>query len=279
MNKIHIEKGSVQETLIIPLYARKLCAEQFPVLYRDEYAARICESIDYDFSKLEAKKNSAMYQFGGLEGAMREKDMIWEITDYLKAHPKAAVVNLGCGLNMTGEMADNGACRIYNLDFPEVIKSRTELIPTGEREENIACDLNDFSWMGRIDAENGAVLYAAGVFHYFTARQIRDMVVAMADTFPGGRLVFDAVGKFGRDVLMKGTLKNMGMKDVSGLFYVNDESELEGWSPKVKLVTKKSYMQGYYKLDDPNIKGSHRFLARLCDSLAKMYIYQMEFTV
>ena len=279
MNKIHIEKGSVQETLIIPLYARKLCAEQFPVLYRDEYAARICESIDYDFSKLEAKKNSAMYQFGGLEGAMREKDMIWEITDYLKAHPKAAVVNLGCGLNMTGEMADNGACRIYNLDFPGVVRSRSELVPTGEREENIACDLNDFSWMGRIDAENGAVLYAAGVFHYFTARQIRDMVVAMADTFPGGRLVFDAVGKFGRDVLMKGTLKNMGMKDVSGLFYVNDESELEGWSPKVKLVTKKSYMQGYYKLDDPNIKGSHRFLARLCDSLAKMYIYQMEFTV
>ena len=93
MNKIHIEKGSVQETLIIPLYARKLCAEQFPVLYRDEYAARICESIDYDFSKLEAKKNSAMYQFDGLEGAMREKDMIWEITDYLKAHP-----NLRAGL-------------------------------------------------------------------------------------------------------------------------------------------------------------------------------------
>jgi hypothetical protein len=44
------------------------------------------------------------------------------------------------------------------------------------------------------------------------------MVIAMADQFPGGRLVFDAVGKFGRDVLMKGTLKNMGMNDVSGPF-------------------------------------------------------------
>ena len=29
MDKIHIEKGSVQETLIIPLYGRKLCAEYF----------------------------------------------------------------------------------------------------------------------------------------------------------------------------------------------------------------------------------------------------------
>ena len=180
MGKIHIEKGSVQETLIIPLYARKLCAEQFPALYQDEYAARICESIDYDFSKIEAKKNSTMYQFGGLEGAMREKDMIWEITDYLKDHPKAAVVNLGCGLNMTGRMADNGACRIYNLDFPEVIRSRSELMPTGEREENIACDLNDFSWMNQINAASGAVLYAAGVFPYFTAQQVKDMVIAKA---------------------------------------------------------------------------------------------------
>lgn len=42
MEKIHIEKGSVQETLIVPLYARKLCAEQFPSLYQDEYAAMIC---------------------------------------------------------------------------------------------------------------------------------------------------------------------------------------------------------------------------------------------
>ena len=104
------------------------------------------------------------------------------------------------------------------------------------------------------------------------------MVVAMADRFPGCRLVFDAVGKFGRDKLMKGTLKKMGMNYVSGLFCVDDISELEHWSEKVKLVSRKSYMNGYYKLDDPNIRGVHRFLSKLCDSLAKMYIYKMEFT-
>ena len=40
---------------------------------------------------------------------------------------------------------------------------------------------------------------------------------------------------------------------------------------------RKSYMQGYYKLEDPNIRGIHRFLAKLCDVLAKMYINRMEF--
>ncbi len=278
MEKIHIEKGSVQETLIVPLYARKLCAEQFPTLYQDEYAAMICSRLDYDFSQFRKKENSSMYQFGGLEGAMREKDMIWEITDYLKSHPTAAVVNLGCGLNMTGRSADNGTCLIYNLDFPDVIASRNEIIPAGEREQNIACDLNDFAWMDQIDASGGAVLYAAGVFHYFTTEQIKSMTLAMAEKFPDGRLVFDTVGKFGRDVLMKGTLKNMGMEDqVSGLFCVDKADQLEGWSSRVRLVTRKSYMQGYYPLDDPNIKGIHRFMAKLCDNLAKMYVNRLEF--
>lgn len=35
MNKIHIEKNSVQETLIVPLFGRKMCAEKFPELYAD----------------------------------------------------------------------------------------------------------------------------------------------------------------------------------------------------------------------------------------------------
>ena len=36
--KYKIEKNTVQETLIIPLYSRKLCTELYPNLYRDETA-------------------------------------------------------------------------------------------------------------------------------------------------------------------------------------------------------------------------------------------------
>lgn len=36
-----IEKNTVQETLIIPLYARKMCSELYPNLYRDEAALRL----------------------------------------------------------------------------------------------------------------------------------------------------------------------------------------------------------------------------------------------
>ena len=49
--KYKIEKNTVQETLIIPLFARKVCSELYPNLYRDETAVRLIENIDYDFSE------------------------------------------------------------------------------------------------------------------------------------------------------------------------------------------------------------------------------------
>ena len=124
----------MQETLIIPLYGRKLCAEAFPKLYVDKSAAELCERLDYDFSDLDKQAKSTFWRFGALEAAMRQLDMQWEIDDYLRAHPNAAVVNMGCGLDQTGRACDNGTCRIYNVDMPDIIEARDQLTPTGGRE-------------------------------------------------------------------------------------------------------------------------------------------------
>ena len=159
--KYKIEKNTVQETLIIPLYSRKLCSELYPNIYRDETAVHLIDEIDYDFSEAEKNSRSLMHRFGALEVAMRQNDLAFEVRDYLKDHPKAAVVNLGCGLDNTGRSCDNGRCKIYNLDFPDVIAMRNELLPAGEREENIPCNLNDTAWFSQIDASNGAVFFTA----------------------------------------------------------------------------------------------------------------------
>ena len=93
--KYKIKKNTVQETLMIPLYGRKMCSELYPKLYRDETAIRLMDEVDYDFSALEKKSGSMMQRFGFLEAAMRQNDLAFEVRDYLKAHPNAAVVNLG----------------------------------------------------------------------------------------------------------------------------------------------------------------------------------------
>ena len=37
-DKLQIQPGTAQETLIIPLYARKKCGDKFPELYKDPAA-------------------------------------------------------------------------------------------------------------------------------------------------------------------------------------------------------------------------------------------------
>ena len=85
--KYKIEKNTVQETLIIPLYARKVCSELYPNLYRDETAVSLINEIDYDFSEAEKKFHSLMQRFGSLEVAVRQNDLAFEVkvqsfTDY-----------------------------------------------------------------------------------------------------------------------------------------------------------------------------------------------------
>lgn len=273
--KIKIEPGSVQETLIIPLYGRKLCAEVFPSLYTDASAAEICARLDYDFSDLDKQAASTFWRFGALEAAMRQLDIQWEIDDYLKAHPNAAVVNMGCGLDQTGRARDNGTCRIYNVDMPDIIAAREGLSPAGDRELNIASNLNDFAWMNSIDGSGGAVFFAAGVFHYLTEAQARALAAELARRFPGGRLVFDTIGKLGRR-LMRTTFKNFGMEDYDECLVVEDPAELQDWVPGAD-VTSKGYMLGYFSMDDPNVTSLHRFLARRCDNTVKMKVNRFDF--
>ena len=275
--KYKIEKNTVQETLIIPLYARKVCSELYPNLYRDETAVRLINRIDYDFSAAEKKSRSLMQRFGALEVAMRQNDLAFEVRDYLKGHPNAAVVNLGCGLDGTGRSYDNGSCKIYNLDFPDVITVRNELLPAGEREKNIPCNLNDTAWFSQIDASNGAVFFASGVFYYFLTEQVKTLVRAMADAFPGGVLVFDAANRAAVKMIAKTWLKSAKIKDVGAYFAVSDaKSELSLWDSRLQ-VTSRGYMLGYNDLKDPSVSGFFHFLARVGDGMMRMQIVKIKF--
>ena len=271
------EKNTVQETLIIPLYARKVCSELYPALYRDERAVHLINEIDYDFSEAEKNSRGLMQRFGSLEVAMRQNDLAFEVRDYLKDHPNGAVVNLGCGLDSTGRACDNGSCSIYNLDFPDVIAVRNELLPAGAREKNIPCDLNDMAWFSQIDASKGAVFFASGVFYYFLTEQVKALVQAMAKAFPGGVLVFDAANRTAVKMIAKTWLKSAKIQDVGAYFAVTDApKEIGPWDSRLR-VTSRGYMLGYNDLKDPSVSGFFRFLAKVGDGMMKMQIVKIGF--
>ena len=97
VKKDQVERNTVQETLVIPLYVHMLCTKAYP----NEQAAELIASLNVDFKELENKSKGLMYRFGVLETAMRQIDLAWEVWDYLKTYTESTVVNHGCGLDLT----------------------------------------------------------------------------------------------------------------------------------------------------------------------------------
>ena len=158
-----------------------------------------------------------------------------------------------------------------------MIAVRNELLPAGEREENIPCDLNNTEWFRKIDSSNGAVFFASGVFYYFLTEQVKALVQKMADAFPSGVLVFDAANRTAVKMIAKTWFKSAKIKDVGAYFAVSDaKSKLSLWDSRLQ-VSGRGYMLGYNDLKDPSVSGFFRFLARVGDGMMKMQIVKVRF--
>ncbi len=275
--KMHIEANTVQETLVIPLWGRKYCSEIYPEIYRDPMVEKIMGKLDYDFSVLDTKKKSTLFRFGYLEAAARYMDLGIEVRNYLKEHPAAAVVNLGCGLDCTAENNAEPSCKIYNIDRPDVIGVRNRLIPPAGNVTNIGADLNDTTWFDEIDDSKGVVFFAAGVFYYFLFDEVKKLFTAMSERFHGGRLVFDTANKSAVKMMLKTWVKTAGITDISKYFYIDDlDAGLRSWLPDAE-ISAKGYMLGYSDLKTPSVSGFFRFLSKVGDGMMKMRIVQITF--
>lgn len=274
--RYHIENNTVQETLIIPLYGRAVCAQYFPDLLADEEAVRLCAQLDYDFASKQKKMTSAVGLFGALEVAQRHYDLMWEVRAYLQAHPQASVVNMGSGLDDTFRKVDNGTCHGYNIDLPDVIAIRNDIMPPHDRETNIGCDLNDDIWMDQIEMQNGAIFFASGVFYYFKREDVKALFCKLAERFPGGVLVFDTCNERGAKMMTKTWLKEAGITDVHALFSLNRVETIKGWSEHFASVTSKSYMRGYRDLYR-DVRFLYKLLIQFCEHIVKMRIVKINF--
>ena len=198
MEKFKVEQGTVQETLMMPLYGRVYCEEHFPSTFPNKAAKETAARVDYDFNKVKSSELN-MVTWG-----VRARMLQDAAKGYLTEHPRAAIINLGCGLDLSFEEVDNGACKFINMDLPDVIAAREKIVKCREREYNFAGDLMDFSWMERIREEpynvkvsDGVFIISGGVLMYFHTEQMKRFFQALAKAFPNGGICFDGENEQG----------------------------------------------------------------------------------
>ena len=183
--------SDVRETLFFPLLGRARAARTWPTCFKDPWSERVVALAEADRPDIQDKD---MGEMPAAIYALRHLAAVTEIRRYLGDHPGAAVVDLGCGLDRLIDdvgSADGGAI-VYNLDFPEVLEVRSAWMEPHEHERDLPFSLTDYRWMDEVDASDGLIAVASGVFYFLENAEVSGLVDAMARRFPGGRLVYDA---------------------------------------------------------------------------------------
>lgn len=199
-----ISLGTVQETLLIPLYGRAQDAGRPGSILRDTRAVELVAAIDYDFAK---------FRGPSLAGSVLRASIFDEyLRSYLAEHPDATVVDLGCGLSTRFDRLDNGRLHWFDLDLPDTMALRHKFFSDSDRYTMIEGSILDDDWFEQVREPGGPVfLLSEAVLLYFPADTVHAALAQLAKGFPGSRLALDTGGK----AMMRTQDRNPVFKQVS----------------------------------------------------------------
>ena len=106
------------------LLGRAQLSKEYSSLFYDAKAVELAEKIDYDFSTSNMPFRGIMFNLflkGNLPQfnlfMLRAKQFDDKLKVYITEHPRASVVNIGAGLDMTFYRVDNGIIHWYTSTY------------------------------------------------------------------------------------------------------------------------------------------------------------------
>ncbi len=231
-DKIYPSKLSgLSATLLIPLWAKAIEYGRPDALLEDLEAVRMMKLINYDFDKFSSAKLSQI----GCCGRARLIDN--ETRRFIERYPDSVVLQLGAGLDARFERLGRPNVTWFDLDLPEVIAIRRQLLPES-KNRYLATSLFDESWMRFVaELHKPVLLLLEGVLMYFPEAEVKAFFATVARHLPRATVVFDilppvAVGKSKHhDALKK--MNNEARPEFK--WALEDVKTMLSWQPNLRL--------------------------------------------
>lgn len=170
-----ITLSGVPETMLQTVFARAKETKTRGAI-TDNKAVEIVDALDYDFFL--ADKDGAMHS--GVIARTIVLDKL--VKAYLVGHPGAVVVNIACGLDTRCYRVE-GYSHWYNLDLPETIAVRKNLLPEGGSISQIAMSAMD-DWGGEIkEASTSVLVIIEGLTMYLSEADVKRIFGVIAARF------------------------------------------------------------------------------------------------
>lgn len=240
--------GGVSETLLITLGYRANESLRPDALLRDSKAVEMANRLDYDLERFRGQA------FAQLVAVMRMREFDRYTRAFMAEHPNPVVVDIGCGLDTRFDRLDDGRVEWYDLDLPQVIAVRRELLAETPRRHFVAGSVLDLPWMDVVGApeRHSHLFLAEGVFPYLEPAQVQALVLALAARFPGSELIFDGLPRF----MCWADRFHPSLKGIQARVHwgMKCSDELEEWAPGIRLLGEWHYFDqpeprlGLYRL-------------------------------
>jgi len=230
--KQSIQLGTVQETLLVPLYARAVDSRRKRPVLNDRKAAEMVESIDWDFQRFNQRWRIAA-------ATLRTAIFDVPVRDFLSRHPAGTVVEIGAGLNTRFERLDNGTVHWFDLDLPDSIELRRKFFTDSARRVTLAASVLDPGWIAAVRESPGPYCFVAeAVFIYLTEPEVKAALAQIAANFPRLSIAFDTATRKGIDH----ENQDHARRKLAARFAwaCEDPREIERWNIGLRLVESRS---------------------------------------
>ncbi len=214
-----------QTTALVVLYQRAKESRKPDAKIKDLMAEGMVDRIDYDFSDLDNDLR------GQAVIAARTQLFDTETTKFVDRHSDGTIVNLGAGLDTRLFRVDNGTIRWFDVDLPEMIDLRRQLLLESERLSFIPKSVLDFDWMGRVPKDSPILLIAEGLLVYFEEDDVRALFQNIADHFPKAEVLLDA----GSPMHLRSTIPGIDPKLTPFKWGVSSIADLENWDSRIRF--------------------------------------------
>jgi O-methyltransferase involved in polyketide biosynthesis len=240
--------SKVSQTAILTLVCRVVASENKDAVFNDPMAVLCLERLMPVFSDEEEKLvNKWKKMYAGIQardGKARVQTVMTfdSITNlFISAHPKCTVINLACGFDTRFWRIANENYSYIELDLPEVIAIKKEILKDRLTYDLIPCSILDTSWIDQVTVNGNSnfLLLAEGLFYYLPRQDVIRILMAIAQRFHHSQLVLDmASEKYTRGIwkrLIQLESRAWGI-DVSFVSGISNPREIESYGNGFKVI-------------------------------------------
>lgn len=184
--------------------------------------------------------------------AWRASEIDRVVNDYISKHPSCTVINLACGFDTRFWRIENSKCRYLELDLPEVIALKKEILNGHLNYELMGHSVLDTTWIDKVTSNGNSnfLLIAEGLFMYLPKTDATRLLQSIAQRFYRSQFVLDMAS----EKMATGIMQKIGAWKFKFFMGINASIEF-GLQDPHNIET---YGSGFKIMDVSNPEGAYR---------------------